>query len=165
MQSSNSSRASTIARHNAHLAMLLKRTDIVAQGPATRVSRVGLNPLGEVASGGAVEISTAEDSWAIFQGMRSVDVASFRGESQGARPTMTRVAASPSAGRSGSVALPASFPRGQGATVTREPNRKVGSRAKVGSRVWSEVNHTNTRRGRPITNPVALLGMCVALHH
>ena len=46
---------------------------------------MGLDPLDEVAGGGAVEISTAEDPWAIFKGMRSVDVASFRGESQGAR--------------------------------------------------------------------------------
>jgi hypothetical protein len=42
------------------------------------VSWVGLGPEGEVAGDGAVEISTAEDPWAIVQGMRS-------GESQGAR--------------------------------------------------------------------------------
>ena len=49
------------------------------------MSWVGLGPEGEVAGDGAVEISAAEDPWAIVQGMRSVDLASFRGESQGAR--------------------------------------------------------------------------------
>ena len=46
---------------------------------------MGLGPQGEVAGGSAVEISTAEDPRAIFQGMCSVDLAAFRGQSQGAR--------------------------------------------------------------------------------
>ena len=46
---------------------------------------MGLGPPGEVAGGSAVEISTAEDPRAIFQGMLSVDLAAFRSQSQGAR--------------------------------------------------------------------------------
>jgi len=46
---------------------------------------VGRGPQGKAASGGAVEISTAEDPRAILQRMRSVDLASFHSQPQSAR--------------------------------------------------------------------------------